>query len=67
MASLILALLFIFQVHECGVSVSCLSLEGQLGKLEVMGSRAIELLQKILRPTSKYVSSLIYFGLLGAL
>ncbi|XP_020101918.1 uncharacterized protein LOC109719568 isoform X2 [Ananas comosus] len=42
------------QVHECGVSVSCLSLEGQLGKLEVMGSRAIELLQKILRPTSKY-------------
>lgn len=46
-------LLFIlcqFQMNEKGVLVSCVSLDGKLGTLEVMGSGALQLLQKILRP-----------------
>ncbi|KNA23153.1 hypothetical protein SOVF_027510 isoform A [Spinacia oleracea] len=36
--------------NERGVAVSCTSLDGQLGILEVMGLRAFQLLQKILHP-----------------
>ncbi|XP_010679406.1 ribonucleases P/MRP protein subunit POP1 isoform X2 [Beta vulgaris subsp. vulgaris] len=37
-------------MNEKGVLVSCVSLDGKLGTLEVMGSGALQLLQKILRP-----------------
>uniref|UniRef100_A0A5B6YLK6 Uncharacterized protein n=1 Tax=Davidia involucrata TaxID=16924 RepID=A0A5B6YLK6_DAVIN len=40
------------QMDETGISISCISLEGQLAKLEVMGLRAFHLLQKILHPVS---------------
>ncbi|KAA8538566.1 hypothetical protein F0562_028240 [Nyssa sinensis] len=40
------------QMHETGISISCISLEGQLAKLEVMGSGAFHLLQKILHPVT---------------
>lgn len=43
--------LFLLQVD----SVSCTSLERQFCKLEVMGSRAFQLLQKILHPVSMWV------------
>ncbi|KAF2290951.1 hypothetical protein GH714_017212 [Hevea brasiliensis] len=35
-------------MSESGISINCFSLEGQLAKLEVMGSKAFQLLQKIL-------------------
>ncbi|KAJ7982505.1 Ribonucleases P/MRP protein subunit POP1 [Quillaja saponaria] len=38
------------EMHERGNLINCLSLEGQLGKLELMGSGTFELLQKILYP-----------------
>jgi len=38
------------QMHESGVSVSCVSLEGQIAKLEIMGSKATQILQKMLHP-----------------
>ncbi|KAF9619843.1 hypothetical protein IFM89_009594 [Coptis chinensis] len=41
------------QRDEADASVNCCSLEGQLAKLEVMGSKAIQILQKILHPTSE--------------
>ncbi|GAB2298433.1 hypothetical protein Dimus_032498 [Dionaea muscipula] len=37
---------------ETGVLVDCVSLEGQLARLEVMGSNAFQLLQKILDPVT---------------
>ncbi|XP_037491232.1 uncharacterized protein LOC105640062 isoform X2 [Jatropha curcas] len=40
------------QMNESGMLVNCFSLEGQLAKLEVMGSGAFQLLQKILHPVS---------------
>ncbi|CAN4115014.1 unnamed protein product [Withania somnifera] len=40
------------QVDAAGSRVSCISLEDHLGKLEVIGSRASELLQKILHPAT---------------
>lgn len=49
----LLCFIFVFQMDETGILINCSSLEGQLGKLEVMGSRAFELLQKILLPTTK--------------
>ncbi|XP_043699088.1 ribonucleases P/MRP protein subunit POP1 isoform X2 [Telopea speciosissima] len=39
-------------MDETGNSVSCFSREGQMGKLEVMGSKAMQVLLKTLRPTS---------------
>ena len=42
--------LFIFQMDETGILINCFSLEGQLAKLEIMGSKAFGLLQKILHP-----------------
>ncbi|XP_058082122.1 ribonucleases P/MRP protein subunit POP1 isoform X7 [Magnolia sinica] len=39
-------------VHENGASVNCFSLEGKLAKLEVMGAKAIQVLQKILHPVT---------------
>ncbi|XP_059298990.1 ribonucleases P/MRP protein subunit POP1 isoform X1 [Lycium ferocissimum] len=46
------------QVDAAGSRVTCISLEDQLGKLEVIGSRASELLKKILHPaTSSSVNS----------
>ncbi|KAJ7962012.1 Ribonucleases P/MRP protein subunit POP1 [Quillaja saponaria] len=38
------------EMHERGNLINCLSLVGQLGKLELMGSGTFELLQKILYP-----------------
>ncbi|KAJ0810242.1 putative ribonuclease P [Helianthus annuus] len=40
------------KVNEDFASVRCISLEGQFGTLEVMGSKASQLLQKILHPVS---------------
>ncbi|KAK4369445.1 hypothetical protein RND71_013237 [Anisodus tanguticus] len=40
------------QVDAAGSRVSCISLEDHLGKLEVIGSKASELLQKILHPAT---------------
>ncbi|XP_055830492.1 ribonucleases P/MRP protein subunit POP1 [Solanum dulcamara] len=45
------------QVDAAGSRVSCISLEDHLGKLEVIGSRASELLQKILHPATCSVNS----------
>ncbi|PIA27087.1 hypothetical protein AQUCO_08300052v1 [Aquilegia coerulea] len=38
------------QKDETGISVNCFSRGGQLAQLEVMGSKGIQLLQKILQP-----------------
>ncbi|KAK6941106.1 LOW QUALITY PROTEIN: Pop1, N-terminal [Dillenia turbinata] len=43
------------QKDDTRASINCSSLEGQLGKVEVMGLKAFQLLQKILRPAS-YIS-----------
>ncbi|CAN4099942.1 unnamed protein product [Withania somnifera] len=51
------------QVAAAGSRVSCISLEDHLGKLKVIGSRASELLQKILQPatcSSVYSSPMKY-------
>ncbi|CAK7348447.1 unnamed protein product [Dovyalis caffra] len=40
------------QMNENGILINCLSLEGQLAKLEVMGSQASKLLQKTLHSFS---------------
>lgn len=52
------------QVDAAGSTVSCISLEDHLGKLEVIGSRASELLQKILHPAtcSSVDSSLVKYA-----
>ncbi|XP_074365122.1 ribonucleases P/MRP protein subunit POP1-like [Apium graveolens] len=39
--------------------VNCISLEGQLGKVEVMGSKASQLLQKILHPVKGFPQNII--------
>lgn len=49
------------QMHESRVSVSCFSLEGHITKLEVMGSKAIPILQKILHPVSGSCSTSEHF------
>lgn len=41
------------QNEKVGSHVKCISLEGQLGKVEVMGSKASQLLQKILHPVKR--------------
>ncbi|MQL87406.1 hypothetical protein Taro_019946 [Colocasia esculenta] len=41
------------QMNEDGVLLSCVSLKGKLAKLEVMGSEATQILQKILHPASE--------------
>lgn len=38
------------QMHESGVSVSCVSLDERITKLEVTGSKAIQILRKTLHP-----------------
>ncbi|KAI3968273.1 hypothetical protein MKX01_018576 [Papaver californicum] len=38
---------------EMGISISCFPLDGHLAKLEIMGSKAIQVLQKILHPVSE--------------
>ncbi|XP_064952534.1 ribonucleases P/MRP protein subunit POP1-like isoform X1 [Musa acuminata AAA Group] len=40
------------QMHDCGVYVRCFTLEGQIARLEVMGSKAIKMIKKILHPVS---------------
>ncbi|EOA26584.1 hypothetical protein CARUB_v10022645mg [Capsella rubella] len=40
------------QMNERGVSVDCVSLEGQLAKLEIFGPKAFHLLQKTLHPAT---------------
>ncbi|XP_059629281.1 ribonucleases P/MRP protein subunit POP1 isoform X2 [Cornus florida] len=40
------------QMDETGILISCISLEGQLAKLEVMGSRTCHLLQMMLHPVT---------------
>lgn len=52
------------QRSEDGASISCLSLEGHLGKLEIMGSEAVQILQKILHPVFE-VSNISKESLLG--
>ncbi|KAJ6826571.1 uncharacterized protein M6B38_371380 [Iris pallida] len=41
------------QMQESGLSVSCNSLEGRIARLEVTGSTAVQILQKILHPVSE--------------
>lgn len=41
-------------MNETGALLNCFSLEGQLGKLEVTGSKAFQLLQRTLDPVSGY-------------
>ncbi|CAH8306635.1 unnamed protein product [Eruca vesicaria subsp. sativa] len=41
------------QIYETGVLVDCLSLEGQLAKLEIFGTKASQLLQKTLNPVTR--------------
>lgn len=38
------------QMNEAGVSISCISLQGKLAKLELMGSKTVEVVHKILYP-----------------
>ncbi|KAK7262442.1 hypothetical protein RJT34_30015 [Clitoria ternatea] len=38
------------EMEKRGISISCFSLEGQLAKLELIGTKAFQLLQKILHP-----------------
>ncbi|CAN1289337.1 Ribonucleases P/MRP protein subunit POP1 [Linum perenne] len=40
------------QMNEGNVSINCCSLEGQLAKIEVMGAKASQLLQRVLHPVS---------------
>ncbi|KAF7804937.1 Ribonucleases P/MRP protein subunit POP1 [Senna tora] len=40
------------EMEKGGIIIKCLSLEGQLAKLELMGSGAFQLLQKILHPVT---------------
>ncbi|KAK4279855.1 hypothetical protein QN277_011562 [Acacia crassicarpa] len=40
------------EMEKGGIVVRCVSLDGQLAKLELMGSQAFQLLQKILHPVS---------------
>ncbi|KAF5745934.1 putative Ribonucleases P/MRP protein subunit POP1 [Tripterygium wilfordii] len=40
------------EMGERGILINCLSLEGQLAKIEVMGSNAFQLLQKTLHPVT---------------
>ncbi|THU44047.1 hypothetical protein C4D60_Mb02t03250 [Musa balbisiana] len=44
-------------MHDCGVYVRCFALEGQIARLEVMGSKAIKMIKKILHPVSQSCSS----------
>ncbi|CAI0452243.1 unnamed protein product [Linum tenue] len=47
------ALKFVCQkMNDGNVSITCCSLEGQLAKIEVMGAKASQLLQRILHPIS---------------
>ncbi|CAK9145232.1 unnamed protein product [Ilex paraguariensis] len=41
------------QMDKAGLSIKCIPLEGQLARLEVMGSRAVQLLRKILHPVTR--------------
>ncbi|OIT07044.1 hypothetical protein A4A49_41115 [Nicotiana attenuata] len=52
------------QEDDVGSRVSCISLENHLGKLEVIGSKASELLRKILHPAtcSSVSSSLVKYA-----
>ncbi|KAL5791959.1 hypothetical protein ACOSP7_000553 [Xanthoceras sorbifolium] len=40
------------QMNDSSTSINCFSLEGQLAKLEVIGSKAFQLLQKTLHPVT---------------
>ncbi|CAL9065706.1 unnamed protein product [Musa banksii] len=44
-------------MHECGVYVRCFTLEGQIARLDVMGSKAIKMIKKILHPVFQSCSS----------
>ena len=45
----------IIQMEKRGISINCSSLEGQLAKLELIGSGTFRLLQKILHPVRRFV------------
>ncbi|WOK97407.1 ribonucleases P/MRP protein subunit POP1-like [Canna indica] len=38
------------QMHEFGANVNCITLQGQIARLDVMGSKATDMLKKILHP-----------------
>ncbi|XLR66510.1 hypothetical protein HN51_009090 [Arachis hypogaea] len=40
------------EMEKTGISINCFSLEGELAKLEVIGSGAIQILQKMLHPVT---------------
>ena len=42
------------QMQDSGVLVNCCSLEGKIARLEVMGCKAMQSLNCILHPVSKY-------------
>ncbi|XP_008809253.2 ribonucleases P/MRP protein subunit POP1 isoform X2 [Phoenix dactylifera] len=46
------------QMHESGKCVSCFTLEGHIARLEIMGSKAIQVLQKTLHPLTDTNSQL---------
>lgn len=48
-----LLVVLIFQMAEDGTLINCVSLEGELAKLEVMGSKVSELLKKIIHPVTR--------------
>ncbi|XP_010914572.2 ribonucleases P/MRP protein subunit POP1 [Elaeis guineensis] len=45
------------QMHESGKSVSCFTLEGHIARLEIIGSEAIQVLQKTLHPITESCST----------
>ncbi|KAL2934893.1 Ribonucleases P/MRP protein subunit POP1 [Bienertia sinuspersici] len=48
--------------NETGVVVACVSLDGKLATLEIMGLQAFQLLQKILRPITFLVENSLELG-----
>lgn len=40
------------QLHADGVTVSCVSQEGRIARLDIMGTKASQLMSKILRPVT---------------
>ena len=55
---------YYFQIEKGGSEIKCVPLDGQLGKIELMGSQAFQLLQKILHPVTGLVvhfSKIVHF------
>jgi len=50
-----------YQNEDDGVELMCFPRTGELGRVDVLGSKALQLLQKILHPISWYSFISLYF------